>query len=109
MQLRYLSEVVLKKANKVKQKNGTFVDTYTKIAKYNVQQQDLENEVGATIYGADVVKMLRIKSPNAKLEKYLLPKVNNTEDNISKYFIFIDNNQYKIKAVSKAKIDIERI
>lgn len=109
MQLRYLQEIVLKKADKKKQLNGTYIDEYKTIDTFKVQFQDLENEVDASIYGSDVINMLRLKSPNLKLENYLIPKVNNKEDNISKYFIFINNVQYKIKAVSKSKIDIQRI
>lgn len=109
MQLRYLEKVTLKVATKVKQDNGAYIDTYTKVNDYNVQKQELEDEVSASIYGADINKMLRLKSPNGKLEKYLIPKVSNKEDNISKYFIFIDDTQYKIKAVTSSKIDIERL
>lgn len=109
MQLRYLELVTLKVATKTKQANGTYIDTYTKINDYKVQKQELNDEVSASIYGADIIKMLRLRSPNAELEKYLIPKVNNSQDNISKYYIFIDNTQYKIKAVTSAKVDIERL
>lgn len=108
MQLRYLEPAILKVAIKEKQDNGTYIDTYTIIDTYMVQKQELQDQVSASIYGADINKMLRLKSPNAKLEKYLIPKVNNREDNISKYYIFIDDSQYKIKAVTSARIDIER-
>ena len=109
MQLRYLEKVTLKVATKVKQDNGVYIDTYTKIDDYMVEKQELQDQVSASIYGADINKMLRLKSPNKKLEKYLIPKVNNKEDNISKYYIFIDETQYKIKAVTEARIDIERL
>lgn len=109
MQLRYLQEVILYVVEKEKQDNGIYVDTYNKIKKYKVLVQTLEDEVSASIYGADINKMYRLTSPNATLEKYLIPKVNNKADNISKYFIELDKSKYKIKAVNKFKIDIERL
>lgn len=109
MQLRYLQRATLKEAVKVKQKNGSSISKYKDIKDYNFIQQDLTDEVSASIYGADINKMMRIRTPRAELENYLLPKVNNTSDNISNYFIFIDNVGYRIKAVTKAKIDIDRL
>lgn len=109
MQLRYLQKATLKEAVKIKQKNGSSISEYKDIKDYNFIQQDLTDEVSASIYGADINKMMRIRTPRAELEKYLLPKVNNTSDNISNYFIFIDNVGYRIKAVTKAKIDIDRL
>ena len=53
--------------------------------------------------------MLRIKTPLSNLEKLLKSKVNNTTDNISKYFIFINEAKYKIKAVNSKGIDIELV
>lgn len=110
MLLRYLKEVTLNKATKIKQSNGTYTNSYTKINDYKVQMQDLTDDVvSATIYGANLSKMSRIISPLHKLEKFLLPKVNNKADNISQYYIFIDNKVYKISSVSETKIDIELV
>lgn len=108
MQLRYLQEATLNKTNKIKQSNGVYLDEYEEISIHKVQIQTLEDEVSATIYGANISKILRIKSPNKELEKYLISKLSNKEDNISKYFIFIDNVKYKINSVTLSKIDIER-
>ena len=110
MLLRYLKEVTLKKAIKQKQANGTYTNTYNEIAKYNIQTQDLtDDQVSATIYGANITKMLRISSPLKDLETYLLPKVDNKEDNISLYYIELDNKLYKITSVSNSRIDLERL
>ena len=110
MQLRYLVDISLKKANKEKQKNGVSISTYKEIKKYKVQKKDLTaDEISASIYGANVSKMYRINSPKKDLEKYLLPKVDNTEDNVSKYFIFLDNIKYQIVSVKENWIDITRI
>lgn len=108
MLLRYLKLITLNKATKIKNSNGTYTNSYTKINDYKVQMQDLTDDViSATIYGANITKMLRISSPLSKLEKYLLPKVNNKSDNISQYYIFFDNRTYKIVSVSNNRIDIE--
>jgi hypothetical protein len=53
--------------------------------------------------------MLRLSSPLHKLEEYLLPKVDNTEDNISSYYIFYGTKTYKIVAVAEDRIDIELV
>lgn len=110
MLLRYLSPAVLKRATKTKNPNGTYSNTYEVISTYKVQSQNLmDDSVSATIYGASINKMLRISSPLGNLEKYLLPKVDNQQDNISNYYIFIDNKTYKINSVSNDRIDIELV
>ena len=109
MLLRYLKPITLKKANKTKQPNGTYIDTYGTIDNYNVQKQTLESEVDAQVYGADISKMLRLISPYNKLENYLLEKLSNKEDNVSKYVICDNGVKYKIVAVSPNKVDITRV
>lgn len=110
MLLRYLVPITLKKATKIKNTNGTYSNTYEVISNYNVQDQNLmDDSVSATIYGAKISKMLRISSPLGNLEEYLLPKVDNKQDNISDYYIFIDNKVYKIISVSSDRIDIELV
>lgn len=106
MQLRYLKSVDLKKATKTKQPNGTYLETLTLISSYSVQTQELTDEISASIYGADLNKITRIKSVNNELEAYLKSKLNNEEDNISKYYIFIDDVQHKIKSVRENWVDI---
>lgn len=107
MLLRYLENAVLNKATKNKENNGTYTETLTPIKTYRVQEQELNDEISASIYGANVYKMLRIKSVNQKLENYLYTKVNNKEDNISFYYIFIKSKKYKIVAVNASGIDLE--
>ena len=110
MLLRYLKPITLKKAEKQKQSNGTYKNTYNEINVYNVQMQNLtDDEISATIYGANINKMLRLSSPLGKLEEYLLPKVDNKEDNISYYYIFIGTKTYKIVSVAEDRIDIELV
>ena len=100
--------IELKKATKVKQDNGIYIDNYESIDNYYTQKQSIADEVSATIYGANLNNILRLKSTDRSLEDYLKSKLNNQQDNISKYFIFIDNIQYKIIAVNDEYIDIER-
>ena len=110
MLLRYLKPITLKKAEKIKQSNGTYTNIYNKIEDYRVQMQDLtDDEVSATIYGANITKMLRISSPLGELEEYLLPKVDNKQDNISYYYIFIGTKTYKIVSVAEDRIDMELV
>jgi hypothetical protein len=106
MQLRYLKSVDLKKATKTKQSNGTYIDTLTLVSSYSAQTQELNDEVSVSVYGADLYKITRIKSVNSELEVYLKSKLNNEDDNISKYYIIMDGTQYKIKSVRENWIDI---
>lgn len=108
MLIRNKQIVILKKATKIKQANGNYINEYQYIDEYPVQKQTLEDEVSATIYGANLNNVIRLKSPHCRLEKYLITKLNNKEDNISKYFIFINDVCYKITAVTERKIDIEK-
>src|SRR5574344_1277668 len=109
MQLRYLKSVDLKKAIKTKQPNGTYIDTLTLVSSYSVQTQELNDDVSVSIYGADLNKITRIKSVKGELEVYLKSKLNNEEDNISKYYIIMDGSQHKIKSVRENWVDIELI
>lgn len=109
MQLSRLKPITLKSSIQQKQKNGTYITIYKDIKEYKVQKQSLIDEISATIYGANVSKMYRISSPLQDLESFLNEKVNESEDNTSKYFIFIDNTTYKIVSVKETWIDIERI
>lgn len=110
MLIKNLSKCTLKKATKEKTSTGNLIDTgYTIISDYRIQEQILQDEITSTMYGADVNKMLRIASPLHKLENYLLPKVDNIEDNVSDYYIFYNDVQYKIIAVRSYYIDLRRI
>lgn len=106
---RYLEEVTLKKSVTVKQNNGSRIEEYKTLKKYQVQKQELDDQISASIYGASIVNMLRIKTPLLNLENLLKSKLNNTTDNISKYFIFYSGNKYKIKSVNSKGIDIELV
>ena len=107
--LRYLKEVDLVKSVNTKQANGQYIKTFTPISTYNVLIRNLEDEVNATIYGANIDKMLSISDALGKLYTYLMPKVDNEKDNISLYFVEIDNVRYKIVSVKQNNIKIERI
>ena len=109
MLLRRLMNVTLKKTVIVKQENGSRIERYEDINEYQVLIQEIDDQVSASIYGASIIKMLRVKSPLSKLENYLETKLNNTTDNISKYYIFINKNKYKIKSVGNKGIDIELV
>ena len=110
MLLRYLENYDLYRIVKEKQANGSTIDTYEKLGTYRVQKQDLAtDEVATSIYGADINSIYRIASVLGKLEEYLLPKVSNKEDNISKYLIGKDDVKYRIRAVNEDRIDIQRL
>ena len=109
MQLRYLKSVDLMKTTKTKQPNGSYIESLSLIASYSIQKQDLNDDVSVSVYGADINKIARIKSVKGELEAYLKPKVNNDNDNVSKYYIIMDDTQYKIRSVRENWLDIEAI
>ena len=109
MLLRYLENAVLSKATKTKEANGTYTEQLSKVRDYKVQERELDDEISASIYGANVHKMLRIKSPKKELENYLYPKVTNNQDNVSDYYITIKNRRYKIVSVNSQGIDLELV
>ena len=109
MELCKLEKVTLKKANKEKQTNGVYKDTYFIIDIFDVWIQSLDDEVSANIYGANLYKVKRLKTPKKDLETFLISKTNNSNDNISKYVIEYDDNLYKINDAKKSGVTIERL
>lgn len=107
--IRYLQEIKLLKSENIKQPNGVYKKSFSEVAKYKVMKKNLDDQVSATVYGANIVKMLSISTALGDLEEYLIPKVENTEDNISLYFIELDGTRYKINSVNEYNVTIERV
>lgn len=107
--VRYLKEVNLLKSVNVKQPNGAYIKSYENIGSYKVQEKTLNDEISASIYGANINKMLNLSTALGDLEEYLIPKVDNKEDNISLYFIKIKDKIYKITSVRTGSIVVERL
>ena len=109
MLIRYLKTITLQRIIPTKATNGQYVNSYEDVERYRVMKEELTSEVDAEVYGSDINKIQRIKSPKGDLEQYLYDRLNNKEDNVSKYVISDGNAKYKIKAVNPYKVDIERI
>ena len=109
MLLRYIEDATLLKTEKTKQDNGTYIESVSEVKKYKVQTQELTDEVSFSIYGANIFKMLRIRSVDKKLEEYLYARANNKTDNPSMYIVKIGQYQYKVKAVNQSGVDLELI
>lgn len=107
--LRRLITADLKVSDDVKQPNGLIIHEYAEIGTYNIVFYELTDEVSAHIYGANLNKTFRISSPNRVLESLLSTKVNTTSDNISNYFIYIEDRKYRIVSVKLNWVDIELI
>lgn len=103
--------ILLKKAIYKQENNGQKVLSNYENIKHDfyVTFEELSDEISASIYGAEINKMIRITSLRYELETYLLPKVDNIEDNISNYFIFLNNHKYKIIAINSYRIDLKRV
>lgn len=109
MLLRYLENAYLKKATKTKQPNGTYIEELEDVEIYKIQTQELDDEISASVYGANVYKMLRIRSIKKDLESYLYARATNKTDNISLYYVFIGGRKYRVKAVNQKGIDLELV
>ena len=57
MELCKLETITLKNASKEKQSNGVYKDTYKDVLNYKVWIQSLDDEVSASIYGANLYKI----------------------------------------------------
>lgn len=109
-QLTRLKDCNLIKVSKESTDDGDFTEELSNVGVYSIIAQELTDAVSATIYGSNISKMVRISSVHRLLEILLKSKVNNTEDNISKYRITFNNSEYyKIVDVKTKYIDIERI
>ena len=109
MLVRRLEKITLKKIVKTKQGNGSYIENFQKIKDYDIQRQELDDEISANIYGASIVNMLKIKSPLRDLEDLLTTKLNNKSNNISQYYVFINENKYRIKSVNSKGVVIELV
>ncbi len=102
--------IYLKKGIYVETTNGSqIVGKYEDINPYYVKVQEIEDDINASIYGANIKKMKRLTSLRNELETYLEPKVDNVEDNVSNYFIFYKDKFYKIISVNSYQVEIERL
>ena len=108
-QLTRLESIDLYKIGKEILPDGDSQETEILVGSYKVVIQELNDNVSATLYGADINKILRISSVNKILEILLKEKLNNTSDNISKYRISYGTSKSKVKDVKSKYIDIERL
>jgi hypothetical protein len=104
-----LESIDLYKVGKIILEDGDSQETESKVGSYKVKIQELSDKVSANIYGANLNKMLRIGSVNRILEILLKGKLNNSEDNISKYKISYGDSKYKFIDVKSKYIDVERL
>lgn len=108
-QLIRLKSCELYKVTPTSTDDGDITESYDKIGDYKITTQELSDNVSASVYGANITKMLKISSVHQILEILLKSKLNNSSDNVSKYRILLDNIYYKIVDVKSKYIDIERI
>lgn len=107
MKLIRLQNIMLYKVIKEPLPDGDRNETLDTGTPYQALIQYLDDEVAVATYGADVSKVHRIATINNELEKLLIPKVNNRDDNISNYIIEYNNNKYSILKVTPRYMDIK--
>lgn len=106
-QLRYLFSAELDVTTRTRQANGSMVESYSKVGDYIIRTQELTDEVSASIYGADVNRMMRVTSPRNALESFLASKMNVSNDNVSNYTLLIKGRRYRVLVVREHWIDVE--
>ncbi len=97
---------MLKQITKTKQSNGAYIEALTDIGTYYVLAQTLSKNIVASIYGATIGNVIRLRSVRSELEEYLDAKVNTGIGNVSEYVIHYGSNNYKIIGFSNDGIDI---
>ena len=108
-QLTRLVSCDLDKITKTTSEDGDIIESSMKVGTYSIMCQELNDEVSANVYGANLNKIRRISSVHNILEILLRSKLNNSSDNISKYRITFNGDTYKITDVKSKYIDIEWI
>lgn len=118
IQLRFLKPSTLYESSTTIAENGYSVISYTKIADFLVQTQNIaeynmltrKSEI-ETHYsqntGATLGKRLRVQSPRTLLERYLASKMNVGPDNITRYVLEINGDKYRINSVKDRWVDVE--
>ena len=106
MLIRRLEDVTLYKLLKSSLPDGDNSEQYDEGTPYQAIVQYLDDSVATAIYGANVSKTYRIATLHLELEKFLLPKINNKIDNLSKYLIEYNGNKFIIRRVTPKYIDI---
>ena len=101
MKLTRLEEIVLYKTIKITKPDGERTDSYDEGKTYQALIQYLTNDrVAVETYGADVDKIHRVSTLHNELEKFLVSKVRNKQDNVSNYVIKYNGNYYSILKVN---------
>lgn len=106
MRIIDLENVTLYGVIKDKKSDGDPTENYNNLGIYKAGVQYLDDSVAASIYGANVNKTYRVSSLHFDLEKYLLPKINNSPDNLSNYLIGYLGNKFKLERVTPKYIDM---
>lgn len=105
--LRYLKQAVLVKGLKVQQSNGSWVEEYSFVKDFLVDIQALNDEISASLYGADMNKTYRVVTPHHELEKMMMEKTNSGSDNVTKYALNIGDYSYRIVSARDGWLDVE--
>lgn len=106
MRLIRLEEATLYNVIKTTKPDGDPDEQFEKVNTYQVSVQYLDDSVAAAIYGANVSKTYRISSLKKDLENLLLPTINNSEDNLTKYCIEYKGNKFNLQRVTPKYIDM---
>lgn len=108
MKLVRLQKIILYKIlGKITLPDGERAEQLDEGTPYQALVEYLDDEVAAATYGADVNKVQRIATINNTLENLLLPKIQNKDDNVSKYIIEYKENRFSILRVTPRYIDIK--
>lgn len=112
MRIVRLEDAKLLKVSTVIGEDGDPMETYEEINSYKIILEYVHDDVVTTTltvrdnYTANIEKIYRVSSVHNALEKYLLPKNNNEEDNISNYLLEYNGGKYRVEKVTPRYINI---
>lgn len=108
MKLIRLEDITLYKIQKITLPDGERSEQLNEGLPYQALIQYVFNdEVAVATYGADVDKVHRVATLHNELEKLLIPKVRNKQDNVSNYVIKYNGNLYNILKVTPRYIEMK--
>ena len=112
MRIIRLEDAKLLKLKTTVTEDGDTAEVYEDLGDYKIAIEYVHDELVTTSlevrsnYVANINKIYRVSSVHNTLEKYLLPKNNNNEDNISNYLLEYNGGKYRIEKVTPRYINI---
>lgn len=112
MRIIRLEDITLYKLIRIIGDDGDTGEDFEKINDYQVEVEFVDYNLTVPNYSyyenyaPTIDKSLRVSSIRNELEQYLLPKMNNKEDNLSDYLLEWKEEKYRILKVTPRYVEI---